>query len=750
MSSSATPTSWAVKLDGPQVERLKDQLRLPAAAADQLVLETSEILGLCGPPTAPASAETGLALGYVQSGKTMSFTSLIAMARDNGYQVIIVLAGTQTVLVNQSVQRLTKDLQLGGINSRDWRIVPNPTVANGLDGLKTTLDAYKSGGTSRLGKRTAIVAVMKNKLRLESLIKVVEQLQEEFKGAPTLIVDDEADQAGMNNEARANRRRVAAGQPKKLSPVYTQLLRLKNALPHHTYVQYTATPQALLFIERQDDLSPNFIKLLTPGAGYTGGKQFFSEPHFKKLVKEIPESEVASLDHSLASAPSTLQEALRVYFLGAADYLIQSPTERNRSMMVHPSQRTDIHRDYYNWVTTLKATWERLLKKPTDDADRQELLAQFKSTYFELQSISTEIAPFDELLDALLEAISSTQVKLLNAAPGSAPQIDWVNHEFFILVGGQAMSRGFTVEGLTVTYMPRSLGTGTADTMQQWARFFGYKKKYLHLCRIYLIEEVIDAFLGYVRHESDLHDRLKSFDAGRMLNDFQRRVELPSSLSYLTRSAVLSDDVERYRFGGTWITTVTVQGSAAEIKSNRAAIQAFIKSPTLSWQPDKGSEERTEAQIHLTAKVSLTDMIKLLRSYTYLSNSDADASGFVYLSTDDINTFDMLAGNLEKYSKANPSAMGVAYQMSPQVQRKRTSSGGKLKQGPLFQGRNPSKESGKAIYPGDMEIKDKNRFSLQIHSLKVKEGKGPEFDSFVLAVWVPSEAGVEMVKLAED
>lgn len=746
MSTISTSTKWPVKNDGQQVKRLKTQLGIPAAAADLLIEETGDILGLCGSPNVSVNAETGLALGYVQSGKTMSFTALIAMARDNGYQVIIVLAGTQKVLIRQSVQRLTKDLQVEGANSLDWRIMSDPTIS--LEGLQHTLNAFKSGSKSKLRKRTAIVVVMKNKTRLGKLIAIVEGLSEEFKGVPTLIVDDEADQAGMNTEAKANRKRVAAGLPEKLSPVYTQLLRLKNALPHHTYVQYTATPQALLFIRRKDDMSPNFIKLLTPGKGYTGGKTFFSKPLFKKLVVEVPGTEVHSPNQHLVAAPNTLQAALRVFFLGVAEHLITESSQPNRSMMVHPSQLIDVHRQYTKWVNTLKGIWVRTLNLPEDELDRQQLVAQFKLTYDEIYALNPTLPPFEEYLDVLVDSITATQVVPVSGAVGSAPAIDWLSNEFFILVGGQAMSRGFTVEGLTVTYMPRGLGVGTADTMQQWARFFGYKQKYIHLCRVYLVKDVIDAFQGYVEHEKDLHDRLAAFDADHTLNAFQRRVKLPSSLKYLTRNAVLSDDIEHYSFGGAWMTTETVQGNPAEIKSNRAAIEGFVSD--FSWHPDKGSAERTKSQIHLTTEVQLADIIKLLRSYVYLGTSDTNNLGYVYLSTDDADAFDMLADNLEAYSKAHPSATGVAYQMSP-VPRERTASNGKLKQGPLFQGRNPSKEEGKAIYPGDTEIKDKNRFSLQIHRLTIKATKSAlAYDSFVLAVWVPAEAASEMVKLENE
>ncbi|GAA4027897.1 hypothetical protein GCM10022409_09890 [Hymenobacter glaciei] len=726
----STPPTWLVK-HGQQTARLKSHLRLPAEAADKLIAETSQIMGLCGNPADDASAETGLALGFVQSGKTMSFTSLIALARDNDYQLVIVVAGTTSVLVAQSIKRLTQDLQLAGANSREWRIIPNPTVSNGLDGIRATLNDYRNTKLPRAMQRTAIIVVMKNKKRLESLTQVMGQLAAELRGVPTLIVDDEADQAGMNTEARPNRRRVANGQAKKQSPVYAQLLKLKDSLPHHTFVQYTATPQAPLFIERQDDLSPNFIKLLTPGTGYTGGERFFASDITDKLVRPIPTGEVYGNDHQFSEPPASLLEAMRIFFLGVAERYATNSSEDNRSMMLHPSQLTGIHQVYYNWVINIKASWERLLNKPETDPDRLELEEDFRAAHSQL----TNVAPFDEHLDMLQYAIQSTQVRLLNAAPGSAPQIDWVNHYSFILVGGQAMDRGFTVEGLTVTYMPRGLGTGTADTIQQRARFFGYKEKFLNLCRVYLTRDVRGAFADYVQHEIDLRNRLGPFDAGHPLNDFQRCVVLPSSLTQLTRPAVLSDDTERYHFGGGWITTRAVVGNDTEYQSNKSAIKQLTGNKAFTWQTDEGSAERTPEQIHSVAEVPLAAIVELLRSYSYLS-------------TDDASAFAMLANSLETFSITNQGATGMVYRMSPSRERTRSAVNGKVRQ--LFQGRNPKKGAGKLTYPGDAEIKSEEHFSLQIHTLKVKVEGAADQHSFALGVWVPASAGVEMVRLASE
>ena len=105
-----------------------------------------------------------------------------------------------------------------------------------------------------------------------------------------------------------------------------------------------------------------------------------------------------------------------------------------------------------------------------------------------------------------------------------------------ILVGGQAMDRGFTVEGLTVTYMPRSLGTGQVDTTLQRARFFGYKGSYLGLCRVWLDQPTIDAFRAIIEHEEDVRKRLEEYDVNnKHLNEWDRETVLNQILeSYKT------------------------------------------------------------------------------------------------------------------------------------------------------------------------------------------------------------------------
>ncbi len=139
---------------------------------------------------------------------------------------------------------------------------------------------------------------MKNHRHLNNLVELLQGL--DLRSVPSLVIDDEADQAGLNTLVNQNEE----------SRTYQRLLSLRGALPHHTYVQYTATPQAPLLINIIDVLSPRFVEVLDPGREYVGVIDFFQNR--RALVRTIPDDEIPSPDNQLNGAPESLREALRL------------------------------------------------------------------------------------------------------------------------------------------------------------------------------------------------------------------------------------------------------------------------------------------------------------------------------------------------------------------------------------------------------------------------------------------------------
>lgn len=706
-------------------------------AKEKVKEETYHIMQLCGDPELETNNDTGLVFGYVQSGKTLSFTTLTALSRDNGYQLVIIIAGISTNLVNQSYDRLQKDLNVNQRFLRKWVMLNNPQDPSknpqDKNTIKRELDSWKNKDTPEHLKKKLLVTVMKNTNHLKNLIAILQQL--DLVHVPTLIIDDEGDQASMNTRASANAKREANGEvltELEMSTIYRRIREIKSILPHHTFIQYTATPQAPLFINIMDNLSPNFIQLLTPGEKYTGGIAFFKEHHF--IVRNIPYSEIYSDDNPLLEVPDTLLEAMRIFFLGVSAGIRIGDVKgnpRNRSMMVHPSRLVEEHGIYFNWVNSVKSQWAKILIERGDtDPSKVQLIEEFKSSYNDLKENISNFFSFEELLNDLGHYIRGTAVEELNSKAGSL--VDWNSNYSFILVGGQAMDRGFTVEGLTVTYMPRNKGIGNADTIQQRARFFGYKKDYLGFCRVYLDAENSHLFSEYVDHEEDIRNKLLTHKlSGNHLNDLKRQFVLDEMFK-LTRKNILSDDLERNKFGNAWLRIKAPHDTDFIIEHNQQVYKDFLNKYSSHFEDDEGHSKRTDEQKHLVAKISLKDVYEdLISKLKYTRQSDS-------------SSFTSLKAVIALYTDEFPPEESFVYLIKKGRSRKR-SLNKKDEILNLFQGKNP--KNGEVIYPGDDKIREINHVSIQIHKLDLKDTDYNEVIS--LAVWIPERLSKSLIKIKE-
>jgi len=560
------------------IERKLKQRGAPdVEAMNRIVSEAAVILGRCVPPTEQHGQDAGLVVGYVQSGKTLSFTTVAALARDNGYGAVILLAGTAVALKGQSEDRLTVDLGMGEIQ-HDWRKFENPETKNGDEAeLEKVLRNWRGsrGGVPGTVKRSLLITVLKHHQRLKNMREVLQRVN--LNGVPILIIDDESDQAGLNAKAGKNLR---DGTDER-STTYRRILELKAVIPHHTYLQYTATPQANLLIAVADILSPSFAELVSPGDGYVGGRTFFSES--KPLCFEIPVQEVPTVQNPLTEAPPTLQQALQLFLLGAAHHNV-TRGKGNRSMMVHPSQRTAPHTDYKDWLDRLVEHWGTFLEQPKGSAVRNELERGLLSSYEELKRTFPALESFDNLLGALPDVFSELRVVKVNSNADGQRQVKWNDLPYWILVGGQKLDRGFTVEGLTVSYMPRT-ASSNADTLQQRARFLGYKKSYEGLCRVFLLADVIDAFESYVESEEFVRAALEAH-RGKPLQQWKRDFILNRALSP-TRKAVIGRSVVPVAMDEGWMVPGALYFDAEAVRSNRT----LFEQTATSWKATYGSAD---------------------------------------------------------------------------------------------------------------------------------------------------------------
>ena len=718
-----TSTSGWMPIEGAETRSFLERA-VPPDSRSQVLQDAVEILTRGAAPDDDQFRETGLVVGYVQSGKTMSFEAVAALACDNEFELIIVIAGASNPLLNQSTDRLRRDLRIEGLDGpRHWKLVTNPSVDDETVGtMRAILESWRDPTIPRAYKRTILVTVLKNHRRIESLTQLLQSL--DLGHASVLVIDDEADQASLNSE-------VSRGDE---STTYRRIMELKATLAKCTYLQYTATPQAPLLVNIVDSLSPTFVQVLVPGDQYVGGQHLFGDD--LSFVREIPPDEVPTQENVLYEPPGTLLDALRVFMVGLAVELGKGESASIRSMLVHPSYRTAQQQEYASWIREVFATWKSLLALPDTDPDKEELLDDFRFAFDDLAgTVGESIPAFVEIAPLLRVAFLNTSILEVNAREGQTPAVDWNSAYGWILVGGQAIDRGFTVEGLTVTYMPRGIGIGNADTVQQRARFFGYKRSYLGYCRIYLEAGTRDAFRAYVEHEEDIHRQLREIQSsGRSLKEWKRAFFLDSRLRPC-RASVLDFDYMRGRFADSWVVPRVVRTPDELIQGNRSTVVELLRN--LSFDDDEGHPDRTDIQRHEVCRdVTLKDALdRLLLMMSVVGSGDSQRNTGMLLQ-------------LSRAIEDDLTESCTIYRMSPAVPRHRGLRGdGEITN--LFQGPYPVKPRRiqGSIYPGDAGVRDDDSVTVQIHVIQLTDDDNEVIvrDVPVLAVWIPARLAASWI-----
>lgn len=514
---------------GPEAARLDEALAGPPMRlgpdARWGIWESASALLAHGPVgNGTQRSATGLALGYVQSGKTTSMTALLALAADEGYRILIALLGTTNLLLEQNTARIQGAL-VGDRSDYRWVTIVNPKGRAAAGKLADWLDRG----------RVVLVPVLKHAGRLNGLADALVDAGAEQ--VPTLIIDDEADQASLNTKVRAQDE----------SETFAAISRLRAAAPRHLYVQYTATPYAPLLLEPDDHLSPDFVEMLNPGPGYTGGREFFVD-HAARVVRPIPTLDEQAPRGLPTSLPGSLLTALGSFVAGTAMLLGNGLDTAPVSMLIHSTHKNDVQARYQFLVERRLRQW----RQQSDDASSvADLPSEVLSERVRL--VGSGAADLDDkrFVDQVRFTLREATIWLVNSA-SDVKKIDWKVAPVHILIGGNKLDRGFTVEGLTVTYMNRP-ASPQIDTLEQRARAFGYRQDLLPYCQFFATPRTLETLRATVFTEYDLRAELEDWLAsGGSVAGWARHVGLllPAGTKP-TRDAVLLA-VDRFNASVEW------------------------------------------------------------------------------------------------------------------------------------------------------------------------------------------------------
>ena len=558
---------------------------------DLLNLEKGSInlLGKCINPnniTEENLNSTGLCFGQIQSGKTTSMEAVFSLAADNNFKILILLTGSVGPLVVQNTSRIDEIL-----DSRKFEVLRNVEDEwddnRNLEILKSNLADWLNPEIPEDEKKTLVILSMKNPSRIKKNIKLFLDAcggdTSKYSKISTLIVDDECDHHSLNPQAKKNDPDLkedhelheiksndtlisimkkanldhadelyeinpgidlknkfdeCVGEKINLvtlgTPTHFQITTMRKLFQFHSFLGYTATPNATLVINTCNNLSPSFGEIIKPGKEYTGLEYFFSSQKKIDQLVEFVEDDIRDKEELDSECPQSLNDAY-LYFLTCVSCSIYQERDKkkqgkpapNMSMIIHPAGTTRHHRVYLNWIKGLQDKIRFAFKNKSDDQFinfKKEIEAHVDKIK---KNSESKIPTIDEKFWRIFQSadcLGRTPYPF-NRAEGRKriPKVDYKRNYANILVGGFGLDRGYTVEGLTVTYLCRSLGTRQEDTLLQRARFMGYQKKNSDFLRLWFTTDVLNFFEGEYDRNKNLMKMVDRFlKTGKNLKNMTR------------------------------------------------------------------------------------------------------------------------------------------------------------------------------------------------------------------------------------
>ena len=605
---------------------------------------TDKILDKCvNPKTHGRWDRRGMVVGNVQSGKTANYTGLINKATDAGYKLIIVIAGIHNSLRAQTQYRI--DEGFIGRDSSDFIIKKrNNKIGVGLIKADTEIYSYTStdnkgdfnrATATRLnvpigGKSPTVLVIKKNKSILENLILWLHNFAtEDSKGdkkifdVPLLVIDDEADNASVNS-----------GTEVDIKTINRLIRTLLNLFNQNTFIGYTATPYANIFIPTAwseeletmvkdvrlkvgEDLFPHdFIVNIPPPSNYIGAVKVFGyendetgeefngldiirpaedqEPYFPLKLNSINKDELPD------DVPSSLKRAIKSFILTCAIRRLRGQENKHNSMLVHVAL-------YVAWIDRVAWLVNEIIRdyKLQIRSGQGPLIDELEALFIEdfvpttdniidnlsYKDYKIKKHTWEEVKAVLVDAVMKIEVRAVHGTKNTRNlefhNIEDINYNDYdngmavIAVGGNRLARGITLEGLSVSYYLRT--TRLYDSLMQMGRWFGFRPGYVDLCRLYTTEQLIN----WYRHVTLATEEMRAdFDEMSALNkrpvDYQLKVRTHPEMVAINRLSITSAykmrDTEKISvsYSGKTIQTYIFEKNKSVVLNNYKSLKSLL------------------------------------------------------------------------------------------------------------------------------------------------------------------------------
>lgn len=618
-----------------------------------------KILASLRPPGEDEIDVRGLVLGFVQSGKTTNFISLISKAADAGYRLIIVLAGMTDNLRRQTQERIENQIidQTNG-----W--VRLTTLESDFNAAQfranhRNADTFLSSPEHRL-----IAVVKKNGHILKGLNEFLQQAGVAAEQMPILVIDDESDQASINVSSKAK------AEVSRINAQIRMLLRNKKT----AYVAYTATPFANILIDPNDsnDLYPrDFIHVLPRPKGYFGTETIFGRAPLSgeededvdglPMIRTIPASEIEATrapggKKAFAEwspyIPESLDEALRWFIVATAARRARGQNDAHSSMLIHTAVRTEAHRDLHKLIKgriqKMSRLWESGELKDTLSELWDEESSLIPSETFDYPALA-----FDDIEEFIPQVFSDVHVIMDNGVSDERLDYEGDKPKTVIAVGGNTLARGLTLEGLVCSYFVR---TATAyDTLLQMGRWFGFRNGYADLPRIWMTEELEAWFRDLALVEADLRQELAKYaTGGETPLGYQARIRVHPAMEVTARAKQQSSKLASISYSGRKVQTILFRHkNESWLGANIEAAKQLVAEIKTGGASEAWKNNGTAVFKNVDPAV----IMKFLETYTIYEESDLGKKNAQLLKQyveNEHKTGSIRAWDVSFYGKKNP------------------------------------------------------------------------------------------------
>lgn len=630
-----------------------------------------------------------LLVGKVQSGKTANLELFTALAFDNGYNFLVIYGGYDNSLLNQTTTRfrgifdspeeVSYDGNSPAIFSTDDK---NNSILNIDDGIIQGLfECHKP----------IIFISMKRPAAMRKINGLLDSIDK--KPIKPFIIDDEGDQASLN---------TAKNKKKDASRTYEVITKMKDLLSNPIYLSVTATPHANIFLDKWSRLRPETIRLIQPADGYTGAGIY----HLTDGNNIVDIEEIDGSTDETEGMPKSLKDAISCFIVASAIKQIREKSKLVSDMIIHSDKETERHRTTFSSIDAyIKSIQDAFKNKNDSDLYLKEFEKIYNKYFVDVP---------ESFSDLDIEKVVLNIRVILKNSKGKDTQSNENLRPYKIYIGGDLLQRGLTFKNLLITYFTRWAKNGNMDTTLQRARWFGYRRKYIDLCKIFTTSAIAQEFTNLAEIDEDLWEQFEDIENGKIsISD----IIISADSSSLRPTVPNKAKFKKISFRKKWIKQKYIIRNNNIIKDNNAIIDDMLKKYDLKPMTN-GSRDNSITGHY--AEIKPEDLQTVINSIKKIFENEPFQKDAVLELLD--------------------SQEVIIIKMLPE-ERYRSLYFGTNKIKALQQGAD-SKDKNKIKYEGDsFVIVNPDKINIQVYTIIPCENGSPEQElkQYMFAIYVPKE-----------